>query len=84
MSSAKRKLIISRPPMLTLSSWTSNASHKMLKRVNESRHPCRTPTVVLKHSYAAIEQDCTPGLVIQIFNDSYDAGIDVVFPHSCP
>ena len=32
-------------------------------------------------SCAAIEQDCTPGLVIQIFNGSYDAGIDVVFPH---
>ena len=24
------------------------------------------------------------GLVIQIFNGSYDAGVDVVFPHSCP
>ena len=46
VSSAKRKLVISRPP------WSSNASHmllsrKMLKRVGESRHPCRTPTVVL-------------------------------------
>ena len=82
MSSAKRKLVISRPPMLTLSSWLSKASHmilsrKMLKRVGESRHPCRTPTVVLN-------QDCTLGLVIQIFNGSYDAGVDVVFPRSCP
>ena len=55
MSSAKQKLVISRPPMLTLPSWSSNASHmiltrKMLKRVGESRHPCRTPTVVLSHS----------------------------------
>ena len=54
-SSAKRKLVISRPPMLTLPSWSSNASHmilsrKMLKRVGESRHHCRTPTVVLNHS----------------------------------
>ena len=54
ISSAKRKLIISRPPMLTLPSWSSNVSHiilsrKMVKRVGESRHPCRTPTVVLKH-----------------------------------
>ena len=52
---AKRKLVISRPPMLTLPSWSSNASHmilsgKMLKRVDESRHPCRTPTVVLNQS----------------------------------
>ena len=51
MSSAKRKLVISRLPMLALHSWSSNASHvilsrKMLKRVGESRQPCRTPTVV--------------------------------------
>ena len=55
MSSAKRKLVISRLPMLTLLSWSSNASHmilsrKMLKRVGERRYPCRTPTVVLNHS----------------------------------
>ena len=55
MSFAKRKLVMSRPPMLTLPSWSSNASHmilsmKMLKRFGESRHPCRTPTVVLNHS----------------------------------
>ena len=48
VSSAQRKLVISsRPPMLTLPSWSSNASHlilsrKMLMRVGESRHPCRT------------------------------------------
>ena len=53
--SAKRKLVMGRPPMLTLPSWSSNASHmilsrKMLKRVGESRHPCRTSTVVLNHS----------------------------------
>ena len=49
------KVVISHPPMLTLPSWSSNASHtilsmKMLKRVGESKHPCRTPTVVLNHS----------------------------------
>ena len=54
-SYAKRKLVISRPPMLILPSWSSNASHlilsrKMLKRVGENRHPCRTPTVVLNQS----------------------------------
>ena len=48
-------LVISRPPMLTLPSWSSSASHmipsrKMIKRVGESRHPCRTRTVVLNHS----------------------------------
>ena len=55
MSSAKRKLVMSRPPMLILPIWSSSASHmilsrKTLKRVGESRHPCRTPTVVLNHS----------------------------------
>ena len=55
MSSAKRKLVMSHHPMLTLPSWSSKASHmilsrKMLKRVGESRHPRRTPTVVLNHS----------------------------------
>ena len=55
MSSAKRKLVISRPPMLTLPLWSSIVSHiilsrKMLKRVGESRDPCRTLTVVLNHS----------------------------------
>ena len=35
-------------------------------------------------SCAAIEQDCTLDLVIQIFNGSYDAGVGVVFALSCP
>ena len=55
MSSAKLKLVMSRPPMLTLPSRSSKASHmilsrKMLKKVGESRHPCQAPTVVLNHS----------------------------------
>ena len=55
MSSAKQKLVMSHPPMLTLPSWSSNASHmilsrKVLKRVGESNYLCRTPTVVLNHS----------------------------------
>ena len=42
-------------PDAELPSWSSKASHmilsmKMLKRVGESRHPCRTPSVVLNHS----------------------------------
>ena len=53
MSSAKLKLVIGRPQMLTLPPCSSNASQmilsrKMLKSVGESRHPC--PTVVLNHS----------------------------------
>ena len=55
MSSAKRKLVMSRPPMLTLPSWSSKALHmilsrKMLMRVGESIFPCLTPTVLLNHS----------------------------------
>ena len=51
MSSAKRKLEIVLPPMLTVPSWSSKGSaiilsRNMLKRVDESRHPCRTPTVI--------------------------------------
>ena len=55
MSYAKRKLVMSRLPMLKLPSWSSSASQmifssKILKRVGESIHPCRTPAVVLNHS----------------------------------
>ena len=51
----KAQVGMSRLPMLTLPSWSFNASHmilsrKMLKSVGESRHPCRTPTVILNHS----------------------------------
>ena len=79
MSSAKRKLVISRLPMLTLPSWSSNVSHmiqsrKMLKRAPLSVSYCSSEPFAC----AAIERDCTLGLVIQIFNGSND----VVFPHS--
>ena len=79
---------MSSPPMLTLPLWSSNASHmiisrKMLKRVGESRHSSNSYCSSEPFSCAAIEQDCTLGLVIQIFNGSYDTGVDVVFPYSC-
>ena len=55
MSSAKRKFVIVLPLILTVLSWSSSAtaivlSKKMLKRVEESRHPWRTPIVVRNHS----------------------------------
>ena len=40
------------------------------------------PNPILLRLQQVIKQDCTLGLVIQIFNGSYDAGVDVVFPHS--
>ena len=33
-------------------------------------------------SYAAVEEDCTIGLVIEVFDDSDKIGADVV--HGCP
>ena len=51
MSSAKRRLVIALPPMLTVPSWSSKASvmilpRNMLRKVSESRDPCRIPAVV--------------------------------------
>ena len=55
MSSAKWRFVIVLPRILTVPSWPSQASvmilsRNMLKRVGESRHPCRTPTVVRNQS----------------------------------
>ena len=52
----------------------------MSKRVGESRHPCRTPTVC----YAAVDEDGTSGLVIEVFDDLDKVGADVVLLHGCP
>ena len=43
-------------------------SRNMLERVGESRHPCLTSAVVRSEpvSYAAVEEDGTSGLVIEI------------------
>ena len=55
MSSAMQILKKIQPSVLTLPLWSSSASlmtlsMKVLKRVEENRHPCRTPTEVLKQS----------------------------------
>ena len=34
-------------------------------------------------SYAAVEEDCISGLVIEVFDDSDEVGADVVFLHGC-
>ena len=52
-------------------------SRNMLKRVGESRH-CSEPV-----SYAAVEEDGTSGLAIEVFNDSDKVGGDVVLLHGC-
>ena len=35
-------------------------------------------------SYGAAEQDCTGGLVMEVFDDSDMVGADVVLPHGGP
>ena len=37
-------------PFILISLWKPFVSRRILKRVGESRHPCRTPAVVLNHS----------------------------------
>ena len=60
-------------------------SRNMLKRVGESRHLCRTPTVFSEPvSYVAVEEDGTSGLVIEDFDDSDKVCADVVLLHGCP
>ena len=46
-----------------------------------SRQPCQTPTVVLNQSVAAVDEDGTSGLVIEVIFDDLDkVGADVVLP----
>ena len=47
----------------------------MLKRVGESRHPV---------SHAAVEEDCTSDLVIEVFDGLDKVGADVVLFRGCP
>ena len=35
-------------------------------------------------SYATVEEDCTSGLVIKVFDDLDDVGTNVVLLHGCP
>ena len=59
----------------------------MLKRVGESRHPCRTSKCCSEPiSYAAVEEDGTSGLVIEVFDDLDEVCADVLLhgsPQSC-
>ena len=59
-------------------------SRNMLKRVGESRHLSDSNCCSKPDSYAAVEEDCTSGLVIEVFDDSDKVGNDVVLLHSCP
>ena len=35
-------------------------------------------------SYSAVEEDCTSGLLIEVFDHSYKVGADGVLLHGCP
>ena len=57
----------------------------MLKRLGESRHPCRDSNCCSEPvSYAAVEEDGTSGLVIAVFNDLNKVCADFVLLHGCP
>ena len=67
MSSAKRRLLMLGPPILTLPPKDSRASvitcsRKMLKRQVDSKHPCLTPKVVWNQSLMLLSTR-TPQLV---------------------
>ena len=89
-TTTKGRLVIVLPPMPTVPSWSSKASvmilfRNMLKRVGESRHPCRTPTVVRNQSpMLPLKRTAPCGLIIQVFNDSDKVGTDVVLLYGCP
>ena len=57
----------------------------MLERVGESRHPCQALNCCSEPvSYAAVEEDGTSGLVIEVFDDLDKVWTDVVLLHGCP
>ena len=59
-------------------------SRSILRRVSESRHPCRTPTVVRNQSpMLLLKKTPVAGLVIEFFDDSDKDGAGVLF-HGCP
>ena len=47
--------------------------------IRDSSNCCSEPI-----SCAAAEEDCTSGLVIEVFDDSNVVGADVVLLHGCP
>ena len=61
-------------------------SRNMLKRVCESRHPCLADSNCCSEpvSYAAVEEDGSGGLVIEVFDDLDKVCADVVLLHGCP
>ena len=60
-------------------------SRNMLKRVGESRHPCRTPTAVRNQSpMLPLKRTALVALLYRFFDDLDKVGADVVLLHGCP
>ena len=55
----------------------------MLKRVGESRHLSDSNCCSKPDSYATVEEDCTSGSVIEVFDDSDKVEADVLL-HGSP
>ena len=68
-------------------SWPSKASVMILFFPEVCRRAwVRVDILVglqLLFSYAAVEEDCTSGLVIEVFDDSEKVGADVALLHGC-
>ena len=56
----------------------------MLKRVDESRHPCRTPTVVQNQSpVLLLKRTALVALSLEVFDDLDKVCADVILLHCC-
>ena len=90
MSSAKRKFEIVLPPMATVDLWSSSASTLILSRENLEEGGWEQTALSYSDcssepaSCAAIEANCTGGLVKEILNCVNKVCIDILQPHSCP
>ena len=59
-------------------------SRNMLKRVGESRHPCRTQTVVRNQSLMLLLKRTALEALLQRFHDDFDKVCADVLLHGCP
>ena len=59
-------------------------SRNMLKRVGESRHPCRTPTLVRNQSPMLLLKRTALVALLKVFDDLDKLSADVVLLHGCP
>ena len=51
---------------------------------HQTTNSLKTTKSVLTEIFVAVEEDCTSGLLIEVFDDSDRVGADVVLLHGCP